>query len=412
MTVKFNRGWLVVTAILAGLLIGLFAGAYIIFAWVPAEMVLKDSPPRTLAFDGASPQYRDMYVARVAARFQALGGGASDAALQEARDLLGVTTGDATNEEAGALAKGAADVARNENTRDGNGGRFTQDDELAMRTLADRLGSAPPFNSGNASRTAPQAARAQSQIIGFIILVVLVVIGFGAVFLVDRRVGSMHLAHYREQAALRGGVAVPGEPGPVPAAGMAAAPYQPLSPAAPPPTVAAPIPAVPAGVAVAVAAPIAAPIAGARANEVILASFPPCNYAHGDDRFDEDFAINGPMGELLGECGASIADRLGLDSPARVTALAVWVFDKNDFQSTTKVLMTDFAYNDVTIKSKLMARGEPVLAVDNGRIEVLTSTLRVEIEVTGLLFNTDNNPPKGYFQKVTLSYRVFKRQAA
>jgi hypothetical protein len=114
------------------------------------------------------------------------------------------------------------------------------------------------------------------------------------------------------------------------------------------------------------------------------------------------------MGELIGECGASIVERLGLDVPAKVVALAVWVFDKNDFQSTTKVLMTDYAYNDSLIRGKLDNRGDAILA-RNGQMSIDTSTLRVEVDVSGLDFAPVGNETNGYFEKINLQYRVFKK---
>jgi hypothetical protein len=141
-----------------------------------------------------------------------------------------------------------------------------------------------------------------------------------------------------------------------------------------------------------------------------LTTFPAVVYRHGDDHFDEDFAVNNPGGELIGECGASIADRIGVDTPERVSALSLWVFDKNDFQSTTKVLMTDFAWNDPVIRTKLKARGDAVLAVNGGVVEILTTMLRVVVQVNDLALNSDNNPPQGYFQNVALTFTVYKRE--
>jgi hypothetical protein len=143
--------------------------------------------------------------------------------------------------------------------------------------------------------------------------------------------------------------------------------------------------------------------------DVPLVTFAPTVYRHGDDHFDEDFAIDGPMHEMIGECGASVADRIGVDMPARVSALALWVFDKNDFQSTTKILMTDYAWNDPVIRGKLKSRGDAVLAANGSVVEILTTMLRVEVQVNDLLLNSDNNPPQGYFQNVSLTFTVYKR---
>lgn len=394
---KANRGWSIITALLAGVVIGLCAGIYVYYAWVPPEQVLRDSPPYNLAVGKEYPQYREVYVARVANRFRSLG--ANEAALQEAYDLLGVTTGDVTLIKALEMVRSANEVVRLDIQRDPALRRFTENDQIAITSLEQALQTAVDTGQGpkpeDIQPGAPAQARAQSRLIGGLLVFLVIVVAGGVVVLVDQVVGtvvrtansrqvytgsqvtdvsSLNAGRISEQRAPHTPPVAPFAPGPM---------------STPATTVVTPPP-----------------------SEAQLISFPPCTYAHGDDQFDEDFAINGAMGELIGECGASIADRLGLDTPARVSALAVWVFDKNDFQSTTKVLMSEYAYKEPTIRSKLTARGEPVLAQNNGVIEVLTSTLRVHIQVTGLQYNTDGNPPNGYFERVTLNFTVYRRSAA
>ena len=401
---KANRGMSIITALLAGLVIGLFAGGYIFYAWVPPERVLKDSHPYNLAFGSEFPQYREIYLARVANRFRGLG--ASEAAMLEAYDLLGVTTGDVSLVNAHSMVLAANAVVTRDLQRDPALRRFNENDQLALTSLEQALKTAIDTGQGpkpeDIKPGAPAQARSRSQLIGGLLLVLIAAVAGGIVYLVDQSVGRVAAApvvndtSYEVAAEQDASGLV--SPSMQSSASAATSRVPPASYTPPPASSAAP-------------AATAATLVNAPSSEALLMSTPPCVYSHGDDRFDEDFAINGSMGELIGECGASIVDRLGLDTPARVSALAVWVFDKHDFQSTTKVLMSPFAYNDPTIRSKLTARGDTVLA-QNTTIEVLTSTLRVEIVVSGLQFNTDNNPTNGYFQQATLTFYVYRRQTA
>ena len=82
----------------------------------------------------------------------------------------------------------------------------------------------------------------------------------------------------------------------------------------------------------------------------------------GDNLFDDSFSIESAAGEFLGECGVGISEAIGVGEPKRVTAFEVWLFDKSDIRTVTKVLMSDHAYNDGNLRAKLASKGEPVLA--------------------------------------------------
>ena len=83
------------------------------------------------------------------------------------------------------------------------------------------------------------------------------------------------------------------------------------------------------------------------------------SYKAGDDLFDDSFSVDSPAGEFLGECGVGISETIGVGVPKKVTAFEVWLFDKNDIQTVTKVLMSAHAFNDPAILQKLEAKGEP-----------------------------------------------------
>jgi hypothetical protein len=398
---KLNRGFVIVTAILAGLIIGLYAGAYIYITLVPTDTIINNAAPKQLRSDpvGLSPQYRDFYVVRAATRYQHDQQIGYPDPLKGAYDVLGVTTGDTSIDEAIEMVRTAEKVAIKENSVDGEAGQFTKNDELALGTLAAALEQAKATNTfpkPDTMKYAPLIARNTTRIVGAIILLILGAFAFLVIYVVDKLVNA------------RSTQTIPVTPRPPglqqPLNEVPVVPMQTQKMAAPAsrPT----SPGTPGGGAQSI------PMTSVAAVETALLTPPPTMYRHGDDHYDEDFAINGPMGELIGECGATIADRIGLETPARVSALSLWVFDKNDFQSTTKVLMTEYAWNDQAVRNKLSVKGDAVQAQEGGVVEIMTSTLRVEVQVTQLNFNGDQSLPNSYFQNVTLTFNVYRRSPA
>jgi len=59
-------------------------------------------------------------------------------------------------------------------------------------------------------------------------------------------------------------------------------------------------------------------------------------YLLNDDVYDESFAIELPSNEFLGETGAGISKTLTDGKPKLVTAMELWVFDKNDIRTVTR----------------------------------------------------------------------------
>ncbi len=130
-------------------------------------------------------------------------------------------------------------------------------------------------------------------------------------------------------------------------------------------------------------------------------------YLIGDDLFDDSFSIDSLNGEFLGECGVGIADTIGVGEPKRVSAFEVWLFDKNDIQTVTKVLMSGHAYNDEGIHNRLSAKGEPFLAVPDGQVVLETKTLRMVVRVMDMEYGTGHLPENSFFQRITLELAVW-----
>ncbi len=131
-------------------------------------------------------------------------------------------------------------------------------------------------------------------------------------------------------------------------------------------------------------------------------------YLVGDDLFDDSFSIDSLSGEFLGECGVGIADTIGVGEPKRVSAFEVWLFDKNDIQTVTKVVMSAHAMNDDTTSARLAAKGEPVLASHSQTIELLTKTLRMAVRVMDMDYGTGHLPENSFFQRITLELAIWE----
>ena len=133
------------------------------------------------------------------------------------------------------------------------------------------------------------------------------------------------------------------------------------------------------------------------------------SYQLGDDLFDESFSIDSPAGEFLGECGVSISETIGVGEPKKPTAMEVWVFDKNDIQTVTKVIMSDHAYADPTIRQRLEAKGEPFLVEKDGQTVLETATLRLVVRIVDIAYGEGALPEGSFFEKLTLELAIWQK---
>ena len=124
-------------------------------------------------------------------------------------------------------------------------------------------------------------------------------------------------------------------------------------------------------------------------------------YAFGDDRYDMSTPIETAGADFQGECGVGISEIIGSGTPEKVTALELWVFDKNDTRTITKVLMSDYAYNDAGIRNKLASKGDAVLVKKGDIIDLKTPTLKINARVAELIYG-GGSPGNSYFQQLTL----------
>ncbi|GAB4579247.1 MAG: hypothetical protein Fur0022_19850 [Anaerolineales bacterium] len=129
----------------------------------------------------------------------------------------------------------------------------------------------------------------------------------------------------------------------------------------------------------------------------------------GDDLFDDSFSIDSPAGEFLGECGVGIAETIGVGDPKRVTAFEVWLFDKNDIQTVTKVIMSPHAFYDTAIRDRLAAKGEPVMAQMETPAQLETQTLRLTARIADMSTGGDPLPADSFFERFTLELAIWQK---
>lgn len=123
-------------------------------------------------------------------------------------------------------------------------------------------------------------------------------------------------------------------------------------------------------------------------------------YHLGEDTYDESFSIEAPTGEFLGECGMGISETIGEGEPDKVTAFEVWLFDKSDIRTITKVMMSEHAFHDGALQAKLAPKGEAVLAQPGVPVTLETSGLQVQVKVTELAYGQGDLPPNSHFAKL------------
>jgi hypothetical protein len=154
--------------------------------------------------------------------------------------------------------------------------------------------------------------------------------------------------------------------------------------------------------------PAATLVAGTGTRGAAVAQFM-TTYVLGDDLYDDSFSIDGPDGSFLGECGMGISETIGVGDPKKVMAFEVWLFDKNDIRTVTKVLMSDHAFRDEALKSRLAAKGEPVLLTPGDTVSLETASLVVTARVVDMAYGGGALPPSSFFERLTIELAAFTK---
>jgi len=134
-------------------------------------------------------------------------------------------------------------------------------------------------------------------------------------------------------------------------------------------------------------------------------------YTLGDSNYDESFNIETEEGKYLGECGVSASEIIGSGDPEKVTAFEIWLFDKDDIRTVTKVIASDYAFRDESLRDKLTSRGEVILAHPGKIIFLETAGLKLEAQIKDMAYGNEEMPPQSYFTKFAMELRVISKVA-
>ena len=122
------------------------------------------------------------------------------------------------------------------------------------------------------------------------------------------------------------------------------------------------------------------------------------SYNLGDDKYKQSFHIDGPLGELLGECGVKASVALGEGAPDRVAAFEVWLFCRRNIQTTTKVLVSPLAYQDDGLRSELVRKGDVTVAQPGSLLLLEAGELTMEARVLHCAYSQDETMgPESHF---------------
>ncbi len=133
-------------------------------------------------------------------------------------------------------------------------------------------------------------------------------------------------------------------------------------------------------------------------------------YTLGDDLYDDSFSIESPAtGDFLGECGVGITHAMSVGEPKKVSAFEVWLFDKNDIQTVTKILLSKYAYNDEDTRATLAAKGDMFMAESGETVVLETASLQVEARIVDLSYGEGALPSESFFDRLTIELKAFPK---
>ena len=144
-------------------------------------------------------------------------------------------------------------------------------------------------------------------------------------------------------------------------------------------------------------------------SEQALATFR-TTFTIGDDLYDDSFSIESPAsGDFLGECGVGIAEAIGVGEPKKVSAFEIWLFDKNDIQTVTKILLSGYSFQDDETRKRLAAKGDPILSESGEVVELETASLRVEARIVDMNYGSGALPQESFFERMTIELKAIAK---
>jgi hypothetical protein len=105
-----------------------------------------------------------------------------------------------------------------------------------------------------------------------------------------------------------------------------------------------------------------------------------------------------------------ISEAIGVGDPKKVTAFEVWLFDKNDIRTITKVIMSEHAYHDDALRAKLAPKGEAALARPGETVVLETASLIINAHIVEIEYGTGELPPQSFFNRIVVELATWAKE--
>jgi len=151
-----------------------------------------------------------------------------------------------------------------------------------------------------------------------------------------------------------------------------------------------------------------APAQDAEYNRQPFAKFQ-ATYLIGNDNFNESFSIDSRSGEYLGECGFGVSELMGVGTPKKASAFEVWMFDKNDIQTVTKVLLTPYFFNDYNTRARLEQKGELIEVKAGKQIRLETASLFMIATIKDMRFGEGISAENSYLDQLGMELSIWQK---
>jgi len=132
-----------------------------------------------------------------------------------------------------------------------------------------------------------------------------------------------------------------------------------------------------------------------------------CTYTRGDEDFDETYSIDSRDGEFLGECGVELVKTSLDDSGEKPSVFDVWLFDKNEINTKSIVLMSSKAYNDDVLKKQLTTRGKPLKAVIGDESYLQTDHLLMKFRIVDMICSKGETGQCDTFTRLSIDINIW-----
>ncbi len=135
------------------------------------------------------------------------------------------------------------------------------------------------------------------------------------------------------------------------------------------------------------------------------------SFALGNDNYETSFSIENADQRFVGECGIGILEGFASGSPKRVLAFDVWLFDKTDIRTISVPVMSEYAFNDDVLRSKLPRLAVPVMTEEGKTFDLETSAILVKARILELDYG-DGPPDNSYFASLRVRLTAYLKPEA